>query len=83
MSHAQMYDGMWQVQKICLDVQDYELSIEKQKTHWNCEQTRESWKRVVAYHGSIVASGSVNSVEEAKIKAVANLPCSEEEKAAE
>ncbi|MAS88108.1 MAG: hypothetical protein CMH30_09070 [Micavibrio sp.] len=36
--------GEWQVQKLCTDVKDYELSIEKQKTDWQCEQRRESWK---------------------------------------
>ncbi len=64
----------WQVQKICTDIGDYELSAEKQKTHWNCEQRRESWKWIISYHGSIVASGSVNSPDEAKVMAMANLP---------
>jgi hypothetical protein len=64
----------WEVQKMCSDVKDYELTIEKQKTDWECEQKRESWKWAVSYHGSIVASGSVNSSEEAMEKAVANVP---------
>lgn len=64
----------WQIQKICTDVQDYELVAEKQKRDWNCEQTRESWKWIISYHGSVVASGSVNSAEEAKAMAMANLP---------
>lgn len=64
----------WQVQKICTDIDNYELSIEKQKTDWECSQKIESWKWSVAYHGSIIARGSVNSIEEAKEKAIANTP---------
>ena len=64
----------WQVQKLCTDIENYELVIEKQKSHWNCEQKRESWKWYISYHGSIVAAGSVNNIEEAKIKAEANVP---------
>jgi hypothetical protein len=64
----------WQVQKMCTDIQDYELTIEKQKTDWECDQKRESWKWIVSYHGSVVASGSVNNPKEAQEKAVANVP---------
>lgn len=64
----------WQVQKLCTDIQNYEVSIEKQKTHWECEQRRESWKWIVAFHGSVVATGSVNSVELAKEIALKNVP---------
>lgn len=74
MKHSDIKSEDWEVQKICIDIADYELSVEKQKTNWNCEQTRESWKWLVSYHGSIVASGSVNSAEEAKEKALANVP---------
>lgn len=74
MSKLQINDDSWQVQKMCTDVKDYELSIEKQKTDWECEQRRESWKWSVSYHGSVVASGSVNSAQEAKIQAAANVP---------
>lgn len=66
--------GEWQVQKLCTDVKDYELSIEKQKTDWQCEQRRESWKWRVSYHGSVVASGSVNDPEQAMAQAYANVP---------
>jgi hypothetical protein len=64
----------WIVQKLCTDVQDYELTIEHEKNAWHCEQKRESWKWRIAYHGSIVASGSVNNIEQAKALAVANVP---------
>lgn len=64
----------WMIQKLCTDVQDYELTIEHEKNQWHCEQKRESWKWRIAYHGSIVASGSVNSLEEAKIQATAAVP---------
>lgn len=64
----------WMVQKICTDVEDYELTIEHQKTSWTCEQSRESWKWRVAYHGSVVASGNVNDMEQAKALALANVP---------
>ena len=70
----------WQVQKLCTDIEDYELIVEKQKNNWECEQKRESWKWVVSYHGSIVASGAVNSADEAIIRAHANVPKNEEEK---
>ena len=64
----------WQVQKICADIQDYELIVEKQKNNWSCEQMLESWKWIISYHGSVVASGSINSMEEAKALAIANIP---------
>ena len=69
----------WQAQKLCTDVGDYELVVEKQKRNWECEQTFESWKWSVIYHGTVVSSGSVNDVEEAKIKAQASVPESVEE----
>lgn len=64
----------WEEQKLCTDIGDYELIVEKQKRDWECEQKMESWKWMVVYHSSVVASGSVNSMEEAKIKAEANVP---------
>lgn len=64
----------WIVQKLCTDIENYELIVEKQKTHWECEQKRESWKWIVSYHGSVVASGSVNSSDEAMARAYANVP---------
>tara|TARA_B100001093_G_scaffold468722_1_gene488915 strand:- start:607 stop:867 length:261 start_codon:yes stop_codon:yes gene_type:complete len=64
----------WQVQKMCIDVDDYELSVEKQKDRWECNQKRESWKWIVSYHGSVVASGSVNSAAEARQHAIGNVP---------
>ena len=64
----------WQIQKFCTDIEDYEVTIEKQKASWHCEQKQESWKWIISYHGSIVASGSVNSSEEARGAAIDNLP---------
>lgn len=68
----------WQTQKLCTDIGDYELIVEKQKRDWECDQSSESWKWNVIYHGSIIASGSVNDVEEAKQKAEANVPANVE-----
>lgn len=70
----------WQVQKMCTDIEDYELSIEKEKTDWECDQKKKSWKWIVSYHGSVVARGSVNTPEEAQEKAVANVPLCIEKK---
>lgn len=67
-------DQTWEVQKMCSDIDNYELTVEKQKTDWECEQSHESWKWIVAYHGSIVSSGSVNSAEEAMEAAFSNTP---------
>lgn len=64
----------WTAQKLCTDIGEYELIVEKQKYNWECEQKMESWRWSVIYHGTVVASGSVNDVEEAKIKAEANVP---------
>ncbi len=69
-----MEDLEWKVQKICTDSGDYELVVEKQKTDWECDQERESWKWAIDYHGSIVASGVTNSVEEAKNNAAFSVP---------
>lgn len=67
-------DVKWTIQKMCVDVDEYELIIEKEKSHWHCEQKIESWKWLISYHGSIVASGSQNSVEAAQEFALSNLP---------
>ena len=64
----------WQTQKLCTDINKYELIVEHQKTDWKCEQRIESWKWSVIYHGSVVASGSVNDMEKAKSLAEANVP---------
>ncbi|MBI1301921.1 MAG: hypothetical protein GC137_09735 [Alphaproteobacteria bacterium] len=74
MTQLQINNNDWLVQKMCTDIEDYELSVEKQKTNWECKQTRESWRWIVSYHGSVVASGSVNSADEAKEKALASVP---------
>jgi hypothetical protein len=59
---------------MCTDHKPYELVVEKQKHSAHCEQARESWKWLVAYHGTIVASGSVNNMEDAQQSAVRNIP---------
>jgi len=64
----------WAIQKLCTDVKDYELTVEHEKSSWHCEQKRESWRWRVSYHGSIVASGSVNNLDAAKEAAMANVP---------
>lgn len=64
----------WQTQRMCRDQGEYELIVEKEKNHWECEQKRESWKWSVVYHGTIVSSGSVNKMEEAQAKAMASVP---------
>lgn len=64
----------WITQRMCTDVGDYECIVELQKTHWNCEQPRESWKWLVSYHGSVVSSGSVGDSDTAKGMALANIP---------
>lgn len=64
----------WQPQRLCTDVGEYELIVEKQKRDWQCEQSMESWKWSVVYHGTIVASGSVNEMDAAKKQAQANVP---------
>lgn len=72
--HHSATDQTWQVQKMCTDIEDYELAIEKQKTDWECEQKRESWKWSVSYHGSIVARGAAQSPDEAMTQAYGNVP---------
>lgn len=75
MSHTVKLAGEdWEIQKICKGVGDYELSLEKQKTDWECEQARQSWKWIVSYHGTIVSSGSSSTPEEACVRATENVP---------
>jgi hypothetical protein len=64
----------WQVQKMCTDVHEYELTIEKQKKSFHCEQPHGSWKWMVHYHGASVATGVTNDAEQAKQLALANVP---------
>lgn len=67
----------WKVQKLCTDINDYELIVEKQKANWHCDQARESWRWNVSYCGAVVAQGSTNDVEAAKELAQKNVPASE------
>ena len=69
-----MEDLDWQIQKQCVDVGEYELTIERQKTEWECEQKSKTWKWSVDYHGSITASGVSHSEEDAKKAAVHSVP---------
>lgn len=69
----------WQQQKLCTDVENYELIVEKQKRNWECDQKQESWKWSIVYHGSVVSSGSANDVESAKKLAQANVPESQKD----
>lgn len=64
----------WEPQKLCTDIGEYELVVEKQKTHQQCEQKRDSWKWLVNYHGAVVASGISSKEEQAKELAIANTP---------
>ncbi|NCT41479.1 MAG: hypothetical protein GW778_07460 [Alphaproteobacteria bacterium] len=76
-----MSEVEWKVQKLCTDIGDYELIVEQQKRDWQCDQSSQSWKWVVVFHGSIVASGSVNDAEEAKRYAEQNVPKNVEQSA--
>lgn len=64
----------WEGQKYCLDIDDYELVVEKQKTTWNCEQRRDDWKWRVNFHGAVVASGISADLVAAQKMAQANVP---------
>ncbi|MBU0859049.1 MAG: hypothetical protein KJ667_03850 [Alphaproteobacteria bacterium] len=64
----------WTVHKACTDINDYELIVERQKSHSGCEQRREAWKWMVAIHGSVVASGVAAEMDKAQQIAVANVP---------
>lgn len=69
-----MQDVQWVVQKECTDIGEYELTVEKQKTDWECEQKRQSWKWTVDYHGSITASGTSHNKEDAQKAAIHSVP---------
>ena len=64
----------WMPQRLCTDIHDYELIVEKQKSSWNCEQKVESWRWNVAYRGAVVAQGQAKSMEDAQILAEKNVP---------
>lgn len=64
----------WQAEKLCTDNGHYELTVEKMKIDWHCEQKSTSWRWNVAYHGAVVAQGSARDAEEAKIMAEKNVP---------
>lgn len=34
----------WEAQRLCIDIGDYELVVEKQKQDWNCDQKMDLWK---------------------------------------
>lgn len=64
----------WQIQRLCTDVGDYELIVEKQKTTWECEQKRDQWKWNVVFHGTVLQSGLTFGQEDAKEMALSNVP---------
>ncbi len=64
----------WHTQKMCTDIGEYELAVERQKSNQHCEQNRESWKWSVNYHGAVIASGTANDDKTAQELAVANTP---------
>lgn len=64
----------WEAQKLCTDINNYELIVEKQKSLAQCSQEKESWKWVVSFGGAIVSTGSVNSLKRAQELAIANVP---------
>lgn len=64
----------WQAQKLCTDIDNYELIVEKQKANWHCQQTVESWRWSVSYHGAVVAQGLAADEAQARIFAEKNVP---------
>ena len=64
----------WQTQKLCTDINHYELVVERQKSSWHCEQRHESWRWSVAYHGAVVAQGQAPSEDDARVLAEKNVP---------
>jgi len=64
----------WEIQRICTDVDGYELVVEKLKQKWDCDQALESWKWSVVRYGAVVKRGVSYEVEEAKSQALANVP---------
>ena len=65
---------VWNMQKACKDVHEYELLVEKQKTTHHCEQKNDTWKWSINYHGAQVASGNANGLDAAQKMAEANVP---------
>jgi len=63
----------WEIQRICTDVGEYELLIEKLKQRWDCDQRLESWKWSIVRHGAVVDSGVVFDIEEAKKQALSKV----------
>lgn len=65
---------IWVPVRFCTDIENYELVVEQQKSHWHCEQKVDSWKWRVGYHGAVVAQGITDSCEKAQVYAVENVP---------
>lgn len=74
MKEKEIEEKQWKVQKLCTDVNSYEVIVEQEKRNAHCEQKRESWRWIISYHGSIVASGSCNSSEEAMVIGLKTVP---------
>jgi hypothetical protein len=64
----------WETQKLCTDVNKYELVVERQKSIAQCSQKKESWKWIVSFGDAIVSTGSVNDLKQAQELAIANVP---------
>lgn len=64
----------WQTEKLCTDDGHYELTVEKMKTDWHCEQKSTSWRWNVSYHGAVVAQGTAYDEELARKMAEKNVP---------
>lgn len=64
----------WMVQKLCTDIDNYELIIERQKASWHCEQKLETWRWNVSLHGAVIAQGTASDEDQAKKFAEKNVP---------
>lgn len=64
----------WQPEKMCSTAGDYDLSIERFKHGYQCEQKNDSWKWRVIRSGVIMSQGTAIDLEQAQALAEANLP---------
>lgn len=64
----------WQPEKMCSQHGGYDLSVERFKNGYHCEQATDTWKWRVINSGVIVSQGTSIDLEAAKKMAEQNLP---------
>ncbi len=70
----------WVHLKDCSAIGDYEVTVERHKHNWKCEERyTDAWKWYVVYGGAVIAEGFSDDIDSAKESAVSSVPIAAKE----